>query len=143
MDLQQFRTFIQTLDTTEQKQEFANLIAVFFHNQKKQIEEEFFWELRSYSIYLLENVDYLHILHYQPYTFFSVKALDNYILEIMLDTGKVKYFNMQPYLDYPIFEPLKDINIFKKVYLDDLEGIEWDLGNGASLSKDTLVAKMY
>lgn len=143
MDLQQFRTFIQTLDTTEQKQEFANLIAISLHNQKKQLGEEFFWELRSYSNFLIENVDYLHILHYQPYTFFSVKALDNYILEIMLDTGKVKYFNMQPYLDYPIFAHLKNVDIFKTVRLDDLEGVEWDLNNGASLSKDTLIKHMY
>ena len=65
MDLEQFRTLIQNLDTEEQQTNLANLIAVSLHNQQKPITEEFYWELRNYSSYQIEYWDYIVILHYK------------------------------------------------------------------------------
>lgn len=73
----------------------------------------------------------------------SVQPLDGYILELFLNNGVIKNFDMKPYLQYPVFKSLQDINIFKSVQVDELGGIEWNLDNGASLSQDTLLAKMY
>ena len=73
----------------------------------------------------------------------SVQPLDGYILELFLNNGDIKNFDMKPYLQYPVFKSLQDINIFKSVKVDELGGIEWNLDNGASLSQDTLLAKMY
>lgn len=73
----------------------------------------------------------------------SVQPLDGYILELFLNNGAIKKFDMKPYLHYPVFKSLQDINLFRKVQLDELGGVDWNLDNGASLSQDTLLAKMY
>lgn len=65
MDLEQFHTLIKNLDSTEQRTTLANLIAISLHNQKLHISEEFYWELRNYSTYLIEYWDYIVILHYK------------------------------------------------------------------------------
>lgn len=72
-----------------------------------------------------------------------VQPLDGYILELFLNNGDIKKFDMKPYLHYPVFKSLQDINLFRKVQLDELGGVDWNLDNGASLSQDTLLAKMY
>lgn len=74
--------------------------------------------------------------------FTKVIVLDNYILELHLKDGSIKYFDMKPYLNKGDFKKLRDINLFKTVRLDVLEGIEWDYKN-LSLSRDTLEKYMY
>jgi hypothetical protein len=44
----------------------------------------------------------------------SVQVLENYVLEIEFNNGEKGLFSMSPYLDYPVYKPLKDYNIFKK-----------------------------
>lgn len=43
----------------------------------------------------------------------SVKATDNYELELVFDNGETGQFSMKPYLQYPVFQPLKDLSLFK------------------------------
>lgn len=64
MTLDQFRTLIQNLGTEEQQTNLANLIAISLHNSKHIVSEEFYWELRKYSTYMIEYWDYIVILHY-------------------------------------------------------------------------------
>ncbi len=49
----------------------------------------------------------------------SVKAIDNFILEIEFTNYVKKYFDVSSYLDYPVYEPLKDVAFFTtaKVFL--------------------------
>lgn len=72
----------------------------------------------------------------------NIKALDNYILKIVLDNGDIKYFDVKPYLDKGCFKELKNIEVFKKVRIDELQGAEWYYEN-LSLSKDTLLSKIF
>ena len=44
----------------------------------------------------------------------SVIALSDYTLELEFDNGEKGHFSMQPYLDYPVYKPLKDYSLFKK-----------------------------
>ena len=73
----------------------------------------------------------------------NIKPLDTFILELYLSNGDIKKFDMKPYLKYPIFKSLQDINIFRNLKIDELGGVEWNLDNGASLSQDTLLSRMY
>ncbi len=65
----------------------------------------------------------------------DVKALNNYILEIVFDNGETKKFDVKPYLKFKPFEKLKDEKEFKKVKIAGLS-IEWE--NGADICPDEL-----
>ena len=64
----------------------------------------------------------------------EARVIDNYNIHIHFENGEQKIFDLKPYLDYPVFLPLKrleQLNDFKIV-----DGtIEWDCG--ADLSPDT------
>ena len=63
----------------------------------------------------------------------SVKP--NWILSIVTEDGRTGDFDVSPYLQYEVFEPLKDpaefANIFNGKYF-----VEWECG--ADLSADTI-----
>jgi hypothetical protein len=44
----------------------------------------------------------------------SVMALDDYKLELTFDNGKVGIFSVQPYLDFPVYQPLKQASLFRQ-----------------------------
>ena len=46
----------------------------------------------------------------------TVEAKDNYILTLEIDNGEKGTFSMQPYLQYPVFQPLKDVIFFKTAH---------------------------
>jgi hypothetical protein len=63
--------------------------------------------------------------------------LSRYRLLLGFDDGSLKKVDLEPHLDGPIFEPLKDIRYFKTVRLNpDLQTIVWD--NDADFSPDFL-----
>ena len=58
----------------------------------------------------------------------GVRPLDDYKLWLRFNNGEVKIFDFKPELDTPVFSPLKDVEMFKNVYLD--YGVTvWDEGN--------------
>lgn len=63
--------------------------------------------------------------------------LSDYILSLTFEDGKKKIIDLKPYIEGEIFEPLKNIDYFKKFKVNpDLDTIVWD--NGADLSPDFL-----
>lgn len=69
----------------------------------------------------------------------KVEYLKDYKLKLLFSDKKVKIVDLEPYLDRRIFLPLKDIEYFKKVSLDDEQypiSICWP--NGADFSPDLL-----
>jgi hypothetical protein len=44
----------------------------------------------------------------------KVLALNDYELELLFDNGERGMFSMQPYLDYPVYRPLRDKELFSK-----------------------------
>jgi len=48
----------------------------------------------------------------------SVRPMDNYNLWVRFSTGETKTADMTPLLDRPAFQPLRDMDIFKGVYVD-------------------------
>lgn len=58
---------------------------------------------------------------------------DNKIL-ITFENGEIKLFDINPYLDYPIFKPLQNLDNINKFQIID-GTIEWECG--ADLSQDT------
>ena len=45
----------------------------------------------------------------------SVRANDDFSLDLQFNDGSLKRFDAKPYLDYEVFRELKDLNYFKKV----------------------------
>lgn len=44
----------------------------------------------------------------------TVKVLEDYMLELTFDNGEHGVFSMKPYLEYPVYRPLKNYELFKK-----------------------------
>jgi hypothetical protein len=45
----------------------------------------------------------------------AAKANDDFTLDLQFSDGSVKRFDMKPYLDYEVFQELKDLDYFKQV----------------------------
>ena len=72
---------------------------------------------------------FLHVTH--------VLYLKDYQLRLEFNDGKVKDLDLKDELYGEIFKPLKDIGLFKKVYVNpDTGTIEWP--NGADLAPEFL-----
>jgi len=58
-------------------------------------------------------------------------------LKIRFEDGRIKLVDLRPYLDGPIFEPLKDVDYFRRVKVNrDIDTICWP--NHADFSPDFL-----
>lgn len=65
----------------------------------------------------------------------SAKYKDNYRIEIEFDNGVKKTIDFKPWLEGPVFEPLKDKNYFKTFFVEGWT-IAWP--NGADIAPETL-----
>ncbi len=65
----------------------------------------------------------------------SVRALEDYELEVSFDNGESRRFDVKPYLDRGIFVRLHDHDAFRAVRVV-AGSVEW--ANGLDLSYDTL-----
>ena len=54
----------------------------------------------------------------------EVKPTDDYQLLITFENGELRQFDMKPYLEYGIFQELKDLKVFKTVR-PCFDSIEW------------------
>ena len=68
----------------------------------------------------------------------DVKPQDNYLLLLTFENGEQRQFDMKPYLDFGIFQELKDLRIFKTVKTS-FDSIEWD--NEADFDPEILYQK--
>ena len=48
----------------------------------------------------------------------GVRPMDNYLLQVRFNNGEAKVFDFKPLLEKSAFIPLKDIDVFKGVYID-------------------------
>ena len=65
----------------------------------------------------------------------KVKPSQNYTLQITFSNGKVKSFDVKPYLGIGIFRELQDLGVFNSVK-PFLGSVQWS--NGVDLCPDTL-----
>jgi hypothetical protein len=68
----------------------------------------------------------------------ALTPLPNWVLSIVVEDGRMGYFDVSPYLEYEAFQALRDYDEFKKVFNGGYF-IEWDCG--ADLSADTIEAR--
>lgn len=70
----------------------------------------------------------------------DVKAaipLDPYVVRVVFDDGEVRDVDIEPLLSGPVFGPLRDVETFKRVAVDELgETIAWP--TGADLDPDVI-----
>jgi hypothetical protein len=66
----------------------------------------------------------------------KVEYFKDYKLILTFNDKKVKMVDLEDKLWGPVFEPLKDINLFKEVKLDTCVSICWP--NGADICPDVL-----
>jgi hypothetical protein len=63
------------------------------------------------------------------------EPLDNYFLRVFFSNGEVKIFDFKPYLNFEIFQPLKDKNFFDtvKIHFDTVFWeYDWKIKNAAN-----------
>lgn len=70
----------------------------------------------------------------------SVAALDDYRLEIIFADGVRGVISLKDQLYGPVFEPLKDLHLFKQARVDEYGSICWP--NGADLAPDALHSEL-
>jgi hypothetical protein len=68
----------------------------------------------------------------------DVRPLDDYLLLLTFENGEKRQFDMKPYLDFGLFQDLKDFNLFKTVRTS-FDTIEWE--NEADLDPELLYHK--
>ena len=68
----------------------------------------------------------------------DVKPQDNYLLILTFENVEKRQFDMKPYLDFGIFQELKDLKLFKTVKIK-FDSIEWD--NEADFDPEILYQK--
>jgi hypothetical protein len=70
-----------------------------------------------------------------------VRPAHDHVLQLWFNTGESGFFDVEPYLDGPVFEPLREMHFFNQVQLDDTAGtICWP--NGADFCPDLLHDKV-
>jgi len=65
----------------------------------------------------------------------KAKYLDDYKINLVFNDGKEKTVDLKNHLEGEVFEPLKNIDTFKKFFLSDWT-IEWN--NGADFAPEYL-----
>jgi hypothetical protein len=55
----------------------------------------------------------------------DVKALDNYMLLLTFENDEIRKFDMKPYLNFGIYQELKDLKVFNSVK-PSFDTIEWN-----------------
>lgn len=65
----------------------------------------------------------------------SAKANDDFTLDLKFDDGKLKRFDAKPYLDFPVFRELKNLENFKKIRIA-FGTVQWQ--NEQDISPETL-----
>ena len=65
----------------------------------------------------------------------KVKAAEDYMLNLWFSNGEQRCFDMKPYLDFDVFQTLKDPKVFSTV-TTFLGSVTWS--NNSDLSYDTL-----
>ncbi len=70
----------------------------------------------------------------------SVRALDDYQLEVTFADGVGGVISLKDRLFGPMFEPLRDVTIFRQVSIDEFGAVCWP--NGADLAPDALYEKL-
>ena len=66
----------------------------------------------------------------------SVRPLDDYRLAVKFDDGTHGTVSLRDRLFGPVFEPLRDPDVFRQVLVDEFGAIAWP--NGADLAPDAL-----
>ncbi|HLN72681.1 MAG: DUF2442 domain-containing protein [Methylococcaceae bacterium] len=68
----------------------------------------------------------------------DVKPQDNYLLLLTFENGEKRQFDMKPYLNFGIFQELRDLKLFNTVR-PCFDSIEWD--NEADFDPEVLYQK--
>ena len=68
-------------------------------------------------MYVIDGIAYAGELP-RPIRVRSVKAIEEYRLLIQFTNEEQRIFDFKPLLDLPAFRPLKDMELFKSVYVE-------------------------
>lgn len=70
----------------------------------------------------------------------AVSALADYALSVQFDDGASGTISLRDRLFGPVFEPLREVALFRQVYVDEFGAIAWP--NGADLAPDAIYERL-
>jgi hypothetical protein len=70
----------------------------------------------------------------------SVRPLEEYRLSTIFADGTQGEIDLRDRLFGPVFEPLRDPDVFRQVFVDEFGAIAWP--NGADLAPDAIYARL-
>ncbi|MCM1328288.1 MAG: DUF2442 domain-containing protein [Ruminococcus sp.] len=68
-------------------------------------------------MYIINDIAYAGELP-KPVKAKAIRPLDGYRLLITFNNDEKRVFDFKPYLDFPCYKPLKDVNVFNGVYVE-------------------------
>jgi hypothetical protein len=71
----------------------------------------------------------------------SVRPLEDYRLSITFDDGTKGVIPLRDRLFGPVFEPLREADMFQQVFVDEFGAVAWP--NGADLAPDALYERLH
>ncbi len=85
---------------------------------------------RTIEYYLSKGFDYPAAEYFANGRRVATKVVpnDDFSLKIEFDNGEIKRYDMKSSMEKgTVFEPLNDMQIFKRAYIDDCHSICWDI----------------
>lgn len=71
----------------------------------------------------------------------AVAALADFTLSVQFDDGTSGTISLRDRLFGPVFEPLREVAVFRQVYVDEFGAIAWP--NGADLAPDAVYERLH
>lgn len=68
-------------------------------------------------MYVIDGIAYAGELP-KPVSVKSIRPTDDYELIILFTNGETRRFDFKPLLDVPCYQPLKNLELFRRVYIE-------------------------
>jgi len=69
-------------------------------------------------MYIIDGIAYAGEPAPRPPKVVGVRAMKGHLLWVRYNNGEQRTFDVKPLLDGPVYQPLKDFEVFRDVYID-------------------------
>lgn len=92
-------------------------------------------------MHILNDIAYADGYNIDPIKVSEIKIISELCMLVTFSNGEKRIFDLQEIVKYPVYEKLKDFNIFKTAYIEH-GVIVWDNGN-IDIAPETVYENSY